>query len=161
MKKFSVALSLAAASLVACSNGQAIEVSAGSDVTLQKKDGVTVSGRLVEIKSDKVVVETRNGEKLPVARADIATLRADVHPAAGAEPAPAAQPGAVGSTGNAADGQSPKPPSNPVARAFGRTPEYREVTIPSGTVLSIDLRTALASDKSSVEDAVRGTLRQA
>ena len=40
-------------------------------------------------------------------------------------------------------------------------PEYREITVPAGTRLSIELRSALASDTSQVEDPVRGVLRQA
>lgn len=37
----------------------------------------------------------------------------------------------------------------------------REVTIPAGTTLPLTLRTTVASDKSSVEDPVRATLRRA
>jgi hypothetical protein len=40
-------------------------------------------------------------------------------------------------------------------------PEYREVTLPAGTVLPVELTTAVSSDASHVEDAVRGTLRRA
>jgi hypothetical protein len=40
-------------------------------------------------------------------------------------------------------------------------PTYREVTIPAGTILPVALSTAVASDSSRVEDAVRGTLRRA
>jgi hypothetical protein len=38
-------------------------------------------------------------------------------------------------------------------------PEWREVTIPSGTILKVNLNTAVGSDTSKVEDPVRGTLR--
>jgi type IV secretion system protein VirB10 len=41
------------------------------------------------------------------------------------------------------------------------TPEYREVTVPRGTALALDLKTAVASDTSHVEDPVRATLRAA
>jgi hypothetical protein len=40
-----------------------------------------------------------------------------------------------------------------------KLPEYREVTIPSGTALPLELKTAVASDTSKVEDQVRATLR--
>lgn len=40
-------------------------------------------------------------------------------------------------------------------------PQYREVTIPAGTTLRLELRSAIASDTSNVEDAVRASLRQA
>lgn len=37
---------------------------------------------------------------------------------------------------------------------------YREVTLPAGTTLRLDLASSIASDSSRVEDAVRATLRQ-
>lgn len=40
-------------------------------------------------------------------------------------------------------------------------PVYREVTIPAGTTLRLDLQSAVASDTSQVEDTVRASLRQA
>ena len=42
-----------------------------------------------------------------------------------------------------------------------QVPTYREVTIPSGTTLRLELRSAVSSDASQVEDAVRASLRQA
>jgi hypothetical protein len=38
---------------------------------------------------------------------------------------------------------------------------FREITLPAGTSLRLDLQSAVASDTSSVEDAVRASLRQA
>ena len=49
---------------------------------------------------------------------------------------------------------APAPPA-PVRRVA------REVTIPAGTTLRLDLASGIASDSSRVEDAVRATLRQA
>ena len=43
--------------------------------------------------------------------------------------------------------------------AAQRTPEWREVTIPAGTILKVNLNTGVASDTSQKEDPVRGTLR--
>ncbi len=40
-------------------------------------------------------------------------------------------------------------------------PEFREVTIPAGTTLPLDLKSTVASDSSHVEDAVKATLRAA
>ena len=39
-------------------------------------------------------------------------------------------------------------------------PAYKEVTLPSGTTLRLDLKSAVASDTSKVEDTVRAELRQ-
>jgi hypothetical protein len=57
-----------------------------------------------------------------------------------------------GTAGNAA---ASAPTSAPVAPAA----QFKEVTIPSGTTLRLDLATAVASDTSNVEQAVRATLR--
>ena len=46
-------------------------------------------------------------------------------------------------------------PADPAA------PAYREVTLPSGTVLPVDLETAVGSDISRVEQPVSGRLRRA
>jgi hypothetical protein len=40
-------------------------------------------------------------------------------------------------------------------------PTYREVTLPAGTTLALDLKTAVGSDTSQIEDAVRASLRRA
>lgn len=40
-------------------------------------------------------------------------------------------------------------------------PTYREITLPAGTTLPLDLKTAVGSDTSEVEDSVRATLRRA
>jgi hypothetical protein len=159
MKKLSVALTLAAALGAACSRGQALEVTAGSDVTLQKKDGVTVAGRLVEVKPNQVVVETRNGEKTAVQRADIASLTTDVK---ATDPAPAAgTPNATADPAPARAAVAAKAVADPASAPVQRAPEYREVTIPAGTLLALELQSAVASDTSNVEDAVRATLRRA
>ena len=49
----------------------------------------------------------------------------------------------------------------PPAPALPPAPVYREVTVPSGTTLSVELRTAVASNTSAVEDRVQGVLRRA
>jgi hypothetical protein len=40
-------------------------------------------------------------------------------------------------------------------------PRYREVTLPAGTTLRLELKSAVGSDSSKVEDTVRAALRQA
>lgn len=56
------------------------------------------------------------------------------------------------------DDTSVRTATEPAAAA---EPVYRDVTIPAGTVLSLDLNSAVGSDTSSVEDPVRATLRRA
>jgi hypothetical protein len=45
--------------------------------------------------------------------------------------------------------------------AAAAEPAYREVIVPAGTVLPLDLNSAVGSDTSNVEDPVRATLRRA
>jgi hypothetical protein len=47
------------------------------------------------------------------------------------------------------------------APAAPATPQFREVTLPAGTTLRLQLTSAVASDSSRVEDPVRAELRQA
>ena len=50
---------------------------------------------------------------------------------------------------------------NPISKMTDNLPEYREVTIPAGTVLPVELQTSVNSESSQVEDQVRATLRRA
>ena len=75
--------------------------------------------------------------------------------AAPASPAPASAPAQRGSCRVAA---APAPPAPPATAAGAGVPD---ITVPSGTTLSIELRTPLASDNSTVEEDVHGVLRRA
>jgi len=184
----------------------------GTDVTVAKSDGVTVSGRLVEVKPDRIVIQNRDGLSAEVLKSQIASLKvmtpaAESRPAAEATPptqapttgppaAEAVPPSAAATTAPAVVEPAPLAPKSrptagtkskpsappaavdnapaPAAHAVEpapavehkepapppvKVPEYRELTIPSGTTLSATLATALASDTSKVEDTVRATLR--
>ena len=165
MKKLTVIVIVTLAATAGCSDGRAaLEVKPGSTVTLQKKDGVTVSGRLIEVKPEHLVVETRTG-RTEVRRAEVTTLKTDSTSALNDVSAPAVQPvGSIGrepATGvvpavNAAEGWTARTPiAGP--QAFQ---SIAEVTLPAGTVLPVELRTRVGSEISSVEDTVRGTLRR-
>lgn len=47
------------------------------------------------------------------------------------------------------------------AAPVSAAPRFREVTLPAGTTIRLELQSAVASDTSRVEDAVRATVRQA
>jgi len=64
-------------------------------------------------------------------------------------------------TDNAAVSTSEEGTSTPAADEKSDLPEYREVTIPTGTTLRLELKSAVSSDASRVEDTVRASLRQA
>jgi hypothetical protein len=93
------------------------------------------------------------------------------------EPQPLAPNQPVGSTGTApaTPSTAPATPTNPVvtpatkpastdpvppAKTADRAPEYREIVVPAGTVLPLELQSTVASDTSRVEDPVRATLRR-
>jgi outer membrane lipoprotein SlyB len=155
MKNLVLVLGLTVA-LVGCARKDSLEIPTGSEVTVQKRDGVTVAGRLVEVKPEQVVVETRDGARIRVPRSEITSLRSQSVEPAKADSAPAV----VATTGADADKDKDKDKArNPVAKLFDRKPEYRELTVPAGTVLSLALTTPVASDTSNVEDSVRATLR--
>jgi hypothetical protein len=75
----------------------------GTDVTVSKNDGASVSGRLVEVKTDRIVVQSRDGASTEVLKSQIASLRvmtpvAEPRPTAEATPpapAPTAAPPAA------------------------------------------------------------------
>jgi hypothetical protein len=77
-----------------------------------------------------------------------------------ATPPPAAAV-AADAAPSAARGTAPAAPRAPAAPAPPPAPRFREVTLAAGTELPLRLDTALASDASSVEDAVRASLRRA
>jgi hypothetical protein len=81
---------------------------------------------------------------------DPAAPPAEGETSAGATPAPASRPAATPDSAAARPAATPAPPA----------PTFREVTLPAGTTLRLELQSAVASDSSNVEDAVRASLRQ-
>ena len=68
---------LAVAIAAACSSQpDALSIPEGSEVTLEKRDGVKVAGKLVEVQPQVVVVEGRDGARTRVPRTEIASVRA-------------------------------------------------------------------------------------
>lgn len=81
-----------------------------------------------------------------------------------APPEPATSPGAVASPApvvSPAPVTSPAPVISPAASPAPAVPQFREVTLPAGTTLRLELKSALGSDTSRVEEAVRAELREA
>ena len=130
----------------------ALEVKPGSTVTLQKKDGVTVVGPPCRGQAGTPRRRNPTG-RTEVRRAEVTTLKTDSTSALNDATAPAVQP--VGSTGresgpavvpaaNAAE--APKAGSDDPAAGPRALPEYREVTLPAGTVLPVELTTRVGSE---------------
>ena len=151
----------AAVFTAACSREpEGLEIATGSDVTLEKNDGVTVSGRLVEVRPQEVVLEAKDGQRTRVPGPDqggphVGDRSAGTSSAAPAQPAtPAIARSHPGDTRGRPPPELPAP-SAAATRRRPPAPEYREVTIPAGTVLPIELRTTVGSETSKVEDQVR------
>ena len=77
-----------------------------------------------------------------------------------AAPAVDRSAGSVSSDSAAPGAQASTSPSSGAVLAESK-PQFKEVTIPSGTTMAIKLANSVASDTSKVEDAVRGTLTKA
>jgi hypothetical protein len=101
--------------------------------------------------------ETQQPASAPPERAEVPPTPTQTAPApspATSAPAAAGQsqaPPASPSTLAAAPAPAPKPAAPPA-------PEFRDVTIPAGTSLSVTVLSTLASNTSKVEDPVRGAL---
>jgi len=68
--------------------------------------------------------------------------------------------GAQGTTDSATPAGDVNPEASAVEeKAAPPEPVYKEVTLPAGTTLRLDLKSSVASDTSKVEDTVRATLR--
>lgn len=145
--------------VTACGRDDSFEIVPGSEVRIQTQDGVEVRGILVEVGPEQVVVEAR-GVRTRVPRSEIQTIAAA--PPQTAEREDGRDP--VGTTGtDSAEDPSPGGASEPrgaIARLLDTGPEYREVTIPPDTMLPASLQSAVASDASAGEDALRATLRR-
>lgn len=72
---------------------------------------------------------------------------------------------ACGGSGTSQQSAAPAPGEEPKAEAPAppkpAEPVFKEVTLPAGTTLRLELKSAVASDTSKVEDPVRAVLRQA
>ena len=152
MKRLATVVAAAILAGACAKESASLEIKPGNTVSVEKKDGVVVVGRLVEVKPEHVIVDTSTGRR-EIARSDISTFRAD----ASAVSTPAQPAG----TALAAERPESSAAVKPASATSAAASEYREITLPAGTVLPVELATAVASDTSHVEDAVRGTLRRA
>jgi hypothetical protein len=167
MKKLAIVLGLALI-VSACERTQATPA-VGTEVKVEKKDGVKVAGKLVEAKPEEVVVEAPDGTRTQVPRSQIASMTYASGLVATGDPAADARRDAEAKAAAGAEGKAPAAPVAPAAppaptpkedaAAEPKRPESVDVTIPAGTMLSATLATAVASDTSKVEDPVRATLR--
>ena len=157
MKNFWIVLGLTVV-LAGCTAKDKLDIPTGADVTVEKTDGVTVAGRLVEVKPDQVVVESRDGVKTRVPRSQIASMRASLAPVVRTErkdlvPPPAAPdappaPSAPIPDDKAASGSAePKTPG--VSAPEAQTDSKKEAQADSKPEPKVEPRRADAGDAAS------------
>jgi hypothetical protein len=71
------------------------------------------------------------------------------------------QPGPGGQKSTDPTAARPGETRNPISKMVDGTPEYREITLPAGTVLPVELQTTVSSETSHPEERVRARVRQA
>ena len=91
MRRLLIVLALTAG-LASCARNETYPL--GTDVTVVRNDGTSVSGRLVEVKQDRLVIQRRDGGNTEVLKSQITSLKAmtvaaDPPPTAEAKPAEA------------------------------------------------------------------------
>src|SRR3954453_7954325 len=114
MKKIWIAAALTL-TLAGCSNKKALDIPTGTDVTVEKTDGVTVAGRLVEVQPEQVVVESRDGIKTSVLRTQIASMRQSATVARRDTDNPGATPAAANTAPPAPPAAAPAPANSTTA----------------------------------------------
>jgi hypothetical protein len=102
MRRLFIVLALTAG-LASCARNETYPL--GTDVTVVRNDGTSVSGRLVEVKSDRLVVQRRDGGSTEVLKSQITSLKAAT---VAAEPTPAGE-------GKPAEAAASTPAPAPVA----------------------------------------------
>jgi hypothetical protein len=172
---------LAMALAAACARTADVDtVAVGTDVVAKQTNGVTVTGKLVSISPDHIVIDEKNGARRTLDRRAVSSVAAMEIPLT-------PQPNAAEAAARADAGVAPPVPSptsnvptdhrEPApAATSGREsaapepggsdsapvrPAVRQITLPAGTILPVRLETSLGSDSSHVEDTVRGTLTRA
>ena len=139
MKRLAVSYAIAKTMLyvlltAACTRAEAVEnIPAGTEVTVVTQDGTLVRGKLAKVDANVV---TLTGERPNTSTEITRTAIAEVKRVSSDEV-------------NDLD-------STPASTA--KAPAIRTVTVPDNTVLDVTLNTALASDTSTVEQRVNGTL---
>src|SRR4029450_10192103 len=108
MKRLATVVAAAILAGACAKESPSLEIKPGNTVSVEKKDGVIVVGRLVEVKPEHIVVDTSAGRR-EIARMDISTFRADAN--AVSAPAQAAGTALAAERPESAARATPAPPA--------------------------------------------------
>ncbi len=173
MQRFFIAALLIVGLAAACSDkAPADTYTLGGDVTVTERDGKAVSGRLVEVTPDALVVEETAGSRTTIPRDQVSSVgvrtaspvqstTAEVGANSAAEPMRPQSVKQAGRTVEPLTAGGSQPPALAERPAEPPKPTWREVTIPSGSVLRVRLDTTVGSALSHVETPIKGTLSDA
>ena len=119
-------------STAGCTGAAAIDdIPAGSEIAITTRDDAVIRGNLVDVAPARIVVESADrSERTTIERSDIVEVER-TGPDAGSV----------------------------VGDLLTDPPEYRDLTVPAGTTLTLALDTPLASNTSQREDRVRAGIR--
>jgi hypothetical protein len=149
---WALAIAVAAGATACSTEPDALQIPTGTQVSLEKTDGVTVAGTLVEVRAQEVVLAAPDGRTTRVPRREIRSLKT----AALGPPEGAAQ-----AQKQAAGRPQPDTVARRAAAPAASRAAFEEHQVAAGTSLPIELRTPIASDESHVEDEIRGRLTRA
>jgi hypothetical protein len=116
-----------------CGGVEAVEqIPTGTDVVVTLEDGTVVQGQLMNVEPDTLLVERPgNGRQQSIARSMVAEVKR-------------------------ADDEG-----SMISSLFSREPDFDDIVVPAGTVITATLETPVASNTSQVEDPVRAVVQSA
>jgi hypothetical protein len=159
---FRFSLFLLALSVGACSQGSTSQSSPPQPGQPQSQPQAPAPGPAAQKPAQP---ESAPPAALPAAKPESVPPAAATPPAE--KPAKPETPGAAAESGKGGASSSPpaqsagSPQQAAAESAQPAKPQFREITLPVGTALSVRLSTPVGSDTSQLEDQVRGTLTQA
>jgi hypothetical protein len=148
MKRLIIVLALTAG-LASCARSETYPL--GTDVMVVRNDGTSVSGRLVEVKQDRLVVQRRDGGNTEVLKSQITSLKAMT---VAAEPPPTAEAKpAEAPVSTPAPAQVAPPAAAEATPPPAVAPKSQAATKPRPTAAAKSNAAARPNDKSPSADA--------
>jgi hypothetical protein len=127
---------------------QGLLIPAGTDVTLELRDGSRAAGTLVSVEGQEIVLRAADGQQRRISRSNLSAVRLAATTAQNSGGAAAAPTRPKATPGEAS------PPRQAATQSA-----FEDHKVPAGMRLSVELRTRIGSSTSRQGDEVRGRLR--